>query len=262
MCYLVGVGVVLFAVMIQLATGAASPGDPQPEADETAALTALAAEEPDPRLADALRAFDALQLETAARLFEGVAANPAVDTATRARAWLLLGQTRAGLVDDVGAGAAFAAALAIDPSLALPAGTSPKVRSLFQRTREALLQTHTPSSLTAAPTATATATATTAKTTAAKTAPKATLVDASAGMSWSTGLSLLGGALLVGGAVAAVGAAVADNALAEPTAGRLRAEHDQIRTLGLTSLAGSIVFGAAGVTTLVVGVASSFVEDP
>jgi hypothetical protein len=269
-CYLQEVFVVVVALIVAPALDAAVSRRVLPSAADHAAADASArrggrgaqdaapaqhlaqgeeGDSPAERLDDAAAAFDALELEIAAQTLEALVASPDADDPVRARAWLLLGQTRAGLLDDDGARAAFAAALAVDPALTLPPGTSPKVQALFDRTRGSLLRDMPERLVRRSPEGTATPSA--APSTTAQ--PPASLEEASAVNPGFVALTLVGSALLTGAVAAAVGGFVADETLGRPVAGRSRDEYEQVRTLGIASLVGSVVLGVAGLTALTVG---------
>src|SRR5205823_13509425 len=107
-------------------------GGPVHPGDATAPAAAEA------RLADAQAAFDAMQTEDAEKKLEALVADASASEGVRAKAWLTLGLARASLLDDDGARVAFAAALAIDGSLAPPTDSSPKVKALFERIKSRL----------------------------------------------------------------------------------------------------------------------------
>jgi hypothetical protein len=206
-------------------------------------FASLVGASPEQRLHDGTRALDELRLEEAAAALESVVADPEATEDVRAQAFLALGLTRASLLDETGARTAFAAALAIDPRLDLPDGTSPKVRALFESTRATVLPGGVPAPRPAAkkPPDIAPPTTNASPPPAPVPAP-----DAPSRTPW-----LIGGGVLVGmGAVAGGAALLADASLGAPVAGRTRDEYETTRSLGVAAFASSVLFGAAGALTL------------
>lgn len=232
-------------------------------------LSAQPAPSAEVRLAEALDALDALELERAAGLLEPLVATPGLADDVRARAWLALGLTRASMLDNDGARAAFTAALAIDAQLELPEGTSPKVQQLLERTRQALAVDVRPASL---PRPTSSQPGDPGPSPAPSPPPDAApglapdaparrdaAGDAAAGsgrMPWL----VTGGALLAGGGLAAGAALLADDNLGRPFAGRTRDDYDGVRNLGVGALGASALLLAAG--AVVLGSATALVEEP
>jgi hypothetical protein len=208
--------------------------------------------EAEARLAEAHEAYDALEMERAAAILEPLVASPDIGDDVRGRAWLALGLTRASMLDTDGARAAFTAALAIDASLAPPAGTSPKVAVLFEKTRAALgievssrparaPEVREPEPVRDPP---------------PPREPETPEPVEDARVPWL----VAGGALVGVGAVAGAAALFADASLGNPTAGRTRADYEGTRSAGIAALGTSVALLLSGAA--VVGAAFSLVEAP
>ncbi len=209
---------------------------------------------PEARLSDAQAALDALRLEDAEADLSALVADPAVGDDVRARAWLTLGLARASLLDENGARVAFAAALAIDSTLTLPAGSSPKILRLFEDTRSRLpAPVDAPREERAAPTPPPPPPPEPARAAKAPAGAPGGSDDDGVGV----GAAVTGAALVAVAAAAAAAALVADNVLGAPVAGRTRDEYEAVRAVGIAGVVGAFVFGIAGAGTLAYGMSAS-----
>jgi len=233
----------LVVLFTHAAIAVASDAGPTAKTEAPAPVAAPSARQDD-ALSAAADDFAALRLEAAAERLEALVADATTPRPTLAQAWLLLGLTRAGLLADNDAAAAFSRALDLDASLEVPAETSPKVRALFEKTRRARPPAPPPSPPpppTKARPADSTSTQPKSASAPAQPAPAAPTADDT--VLWTAGLASV---VLVTAAGAAVGAVVADDALGRPEAGRTRADHDLIRMGGLVSVGASAVLGVVG----------------
>ncbi len=195
----------------------------------------------DAQLVAGERALAALAFEDAALLFETATASPHASPRERARAWLGLAQARGALLDEAGAQAAFAAALVLDNTVALPEGTSPKVSVMFLRTRAALAAGLVPVEGDGCE----------ADRVQAQQAQRMQAPTVPARSSLAPYVVAAGNGVV---AVVAGGAALGlEAALARPTAGRTRAQYEALRAAELATAALAVAGGAAAVTALALG---------
>jgi hypothetical protein len=212
---------------------------------------------PDARLVEAQQALDELRLEDAEAQLETLVADPDISEATRAQAWLALGHARASLLETDGARAAFAAALSIDPTLTLPAGTSPKVAALFEKTRAALGATVAPRKE-REPVEPATSRASDPD-------PSSETIEAEpaeSGPSRALVATLVGAAFVVGAGGAGAGAFAADQAIANPTKGRTRDEHNTLRLAGIGAVVAAGLLGAGALSSFAIAGSSAIGDAP